>query len=236
MIKFNKMRETAVVGILLATAPSALMASEIDTIDIRVVLDRSGDAYVQERWKVDVDNSNTEWYLSMKNYGVMKITDFKVFDNDQNYYLSDDDRLYWWDGSDEVILSEKADAWLRKLAQKHEEIMQTFSENEPSYDVCLENFIKLLSDANNYYKRIFPFREMFYEFLRNITRKEYIAAIELFQILVHENKEEGKIINHTQGGWSSKSRNVTHNMARLRLKRYLSVMANPGLRKKYFSF
>lgn len=90
MINFNKMRKTAVVGILLATAPSALMASEIDTIDIRVVLDRSGDAYVQERWKVDVDNSNTEWYLSMKNYGVMRITDFKVYDNDQNYYLSDD--------------------------------------------------------------------------------------------------------------------------------------------------
>lgn len=90
MINFNKMRMTAIVGMLLATAPSALMASEIDTIDIRVVLDRSGDAYVQERWKVDVDNSNTEWYLSMKNYGVMRITDFKVYDNDQNYYLSDD--------------------------------------------------------------------------------------------------------------------------------------------------
>ncbi len=66
------------------------MASEIDTIDIRVVLDRSGDAYVQERWKVDVDNSNTEWYLSMKNFGNMVISDFKVYDNDQNYYLSDD--------------------------------------------------------------------------------------------------------------------------------------------------
>ena len=47
MINFNKMRKTAIVGMLLATAPSALMASEIDTIDIRVVLDRSGDAYVQ---------------------------------------------------------------------------------------------------------------------------------------------------------------------------------------------
>ncbi len=90
MINFNKMRKTAIVGMLLATAPSALMASEIDTIDIRVVLDRSGDAYVQERWKVDVDNSNTEWYLSMKNFGNMVISDFKVFDNDQKYYFSDD--------------------------------------------------------------------------------------------------------------------------------------------------
>lgn len=69
---------------------TVVSASEIDTIDIRVVLDRSGDAYVQERWKVDVDDSNTEWYLSMKNFGNMVISDFKVYDNDQKYYLSDD--------------------------------------------------------------------------------------------------------------------------------------------------
>lgn len=83
-------RLSTIIGMLLALSPSALMASEIDTIDIRVVLDRSGDAYVQERWKVDVDDSNTEWYLSMKNFGNMVISDFKVYDNDQNYYLSDD--------------------------------------------------------------------------------------------------------------------------------------------------
>ena len=90
MINFNKMRKTAVVGILLATAPSTISASEIDTIDIKVVLDSFGTAHVQERWKVVVDNSNTEWYISMKNFGNMVISDFKVYDNDQNYYLSDD--------------------------------------------------------------------------------------------------------------------------------------------------
>ncbi len=79
-----------IIGMMLSIAPSALMASEIDTIDIRVVLDRSGDAFIQERWKVDVDDSNTEWYLSMKNFGNMVISDFKVYDNDQKYYLSDD--------------------------------------------------------------------------------------------------------------------------------------------------
>ena len=87
MINFNKMRKTAVVGILLATAPSTISASEIDTIDIKVVLDSFGTAHVQERWKVVVDNSNTEWYISMKNFGNMVISDFKVYDNDQNYYL-----------------------------------------------------------------------------------------------------------------------------------------------------
>lgn len=83
-------RLSIMIGMVLTLAPSTLMASEIDTIDIRVVLDRSGDAYVQERWKVEVDDSNTEWYLSMKNFGKMVISDFKVYDNDQKYYLSDD--------------------------------------------------------------------------------------------------------------------------------------------------
>lgn len=32
------------------------------------------------------------------------------------------------------------------------------------------------------------------------------------------------------------SRDATHNVGRLRLKRYLSVMANQRLREKYFDF
>lgn len=79
-----------IAGLLLAIAPSASFASQIDTIDIKVVLDSVGTAHIQEHWKVDVDDSNTEWYLSMKNFGEMKITDFKVYDNDNNYYLESD--------------------------------------------------------------------------------------------------------------------------------------------------
>ena len=40
-----------------------------------------------------------------------------------------DDRLYWWDGTDGVILSEKMDDWLRNLALYHREISQNMSES-----------------------------------------------------------------------------------------------------------
>lgn len=63
----------------------------------------------------------------------------------------------------------------------------------------------------------------------------YIAAIRLFTKLVEENKEEGKYINDIRG-WGTASRQVTFNVGRLRLKRFLAVMANVTLRKKYLGF
>ena len=45
-----------------------------------------------------------------------------------------------------------------------------------------------------------------------------------------------KIIEKAKYSWDLTSRNVTHNAGRLRLKRYLAVMANKKLREKYFGF
>lgn len=77
---------------------------------------------------------------------------------------------------------------------------------------------------------------MFYEFIDHSDRKEYRAAVELFRRLCERNKEKGRIIEKANADWSISSRNVTHNIARLQLKRYLSVMANVRLREKYFGF
>lgn len=152
------------------------------------------------------------------------------------YMLTDDDRLYWWDGTDEVVISESMDNWLKELAQRHRDIMKNYPCPTDSSIDFLESFINLIADTNEYYKRIYLFGDMFYEFLKNCNKKEYIAAIELFRILVEENKEDGKIIERMKYSWTMTSRNVTHNIGRLRVKRYLSVMANPVLRKSYFGF
>ena len=77
---------------------------------------------------------------------------------------------------------------------------------------------------------------MFYDFIQNSGRKEYRAALSLLEMLYEENKEEGKVIKYARGDWEFVSRNVTQNIARLRLKRYLSVMANVKMREKYFNF
>ena len=153
-----------------------------------------------------------------------------------NYYISDDDRMYWWDSTDEVIISEEAQQWLRELAAEHREIMEVTSEAPEQKKLFLENFIKTLANANDYYKKIYPFQKMFYEFIDHSDRKEYRAAVELFRRLCERNREKGRIIEKAHADWSISSRNVTHNIARLQLKRYLSVMANVRLREKYFGF
>ncbi len=147
------------------------------------------------------------------------ITEFIEHKEEDNYKKAlllfrefmDDDRLHWWDGTDEVILSEKMDRWLKE-------------------------FWSLLVRNGQYYKRIYPFQTMFYEFLQNGNRIEYRAAIELLKLISDENREEGKIIEKVKRDWDLVSRNVTHNTGRLRVKRYFSVMANRALRKKYFGF
>lgn len=149
---------------------------------------------------------------------------------------SDDDRLYWWDGTDEVILSEEMDEWLKSLALSHKEISQNMAGEPENTDEFLKDFLMLLVEIDQYYKRIFPFQNMYYEFLQNGSKTEYRAAVKLLKKLSDENREEGKIIEIAERDWDLTSRRVTHNVGRLRLKRYLSVMANRKLREKYFGF
>ena len=153
-----------------------------------------------------------------------------------NYYISDDDRLYWWDGTDEVILSEKMDEWLRTLALCHKKISQNIADKAEDSNEFFKDFLMLFVEIDQHYKRIYPFQNMFYEFLQNGSKTEYRAAVKLLKKISDENREEGKIIEKAGYSWDLTSRNVTHNEGRLKLKRYLSVMANRRLREKYFEF
>ena len=155
-----------------------------------------------------------------------------------NYYLSDDDRLFWWDGTDEVKISEQLDKWLKELSSKHKRLKKARNILDVGGDF-LVYFINTLKDADNYYTRIMPFQSMFYEFLQNGKDPDYIAAVKLFKNLStsDEYRKSGKIIDHIRyKSWDLTSKNVTCNEARIKLKRYLSVMANRKLRKKYFDF
>ena len=156
-----------------------------------------------------------------------------------NYYLSDDDRIFWWDGTDEVIISDDMNAWLMELSNRHRRLMDLPDAgcgNKFKGPDFIEDFIILLDEICDCYKRIYPFKTMFYDFIQNSGKREYRAAIALLKMLYEENKEEGKVIKYAGWEWDWVSKNVTQNIARLRLKRYLSVMANVKMRKKYFDF
>lgn len=150
------------------------------------------------------------------------------------YYVSDDDRMYWWNGSDDVAISDETDAWLRELAEEHKALMKMDSDCEDSS--FLKEFIRVLTEADEDYERIMPFGDMFYEFVENGSKKEYQAAMKLLEKLKNDNMEKGKVINMKRSSWELTNRKITFNEGRLKLKRYLSVMANKLLREKYFGF
>lgn len=59
----------------------------------------------------------------------------------------------------------------------------------------------LLVEIHQYYKRIFPFQNMFYEFLQNSGRTEYRAAVKLLKKISDDNREEGNIIEKVRYDW-----------------------------------
>lgn len=144
--------------------------------------------------------------------------------------------MFWWNGSKEVVLSEKMDKWLQKLSQRHKKIVEELEEEKQDQERFLWDFIGILEQIDSFYKRVFCFQSMFYEFLQNSVDRRYIAAVRLLEELAEENKEAGKIIEYIKNWWDTASRNVTHNAGRLAMKRYLSVMANKKLREMYFGF
>lgn len=153
-----------------------------------------------------------------------------------NYYISDDDLMYWWDESEIIELSDRMKKQILKWKQDYDEVIRSISKKEvDGYDM-IKNLIDVLDCANNHYKRIFAFKEMFYEFLGKGKDVKYIAAVKLFDKVVEDNKEKGRIIEKAGRSWDITSKNVTFNEGRVTIKRFLSLMANKKLRSVYFGF
>ncbi len=152
-----------------------------------------------------------------------------------NYYISDADRLFWWDGSDEVEISDKTEKWLNKRVEEYKEALKDVPD-ECDTQQFVKELIDLLFDVESRYKRVFAFQDMFYEFIANGSKKEYRAAVEVLRKLYDDNAEAGKIIEKVKGSWDLASKNVTCNRGRMNVRRYLALLANVELRRKYFGF
>lgn len=153
-----------------------------------------------------------------------------------NYYISDDDLMYWWDGSEKIEISDEMVRKIEKWKKNYDEIFGSLSEEEVGEYDMLKNLMCTLEQANDFYKRIFAFKDMFYEFLTNSKDKRYIAMLHLFEKVIEDNKKDGTIIEYVSGSWDLASKNVTFNKGRVTIKRFLSLAANKELRKVYFGF
>ena len=122
------------------------------------------------------------------------------------------------------------------MAEWHQEILKTVQVQQNAI-TAMQDFMKLLTDINEYYWRILPFEEMFYDFLQNISQKEYAAAIELMRQIAEDKdiRKAGEVIQYRKNR-ESESKNVIDNEGRLQVKRIFAVLANRQLREKYFGF
>ena len=191
-----------------------------------------------EKWRKEgrekpIAPISTSEFLKQDNYFTFYKTPEEL-EGKPKYYLSDADRLFWWDGSDEVIINDKTEEWLVKIKEQFGEIMKkTSNDFEPG--AYLENLVDVLNSINERYARVMAFQNMFYDFISNGYKKEYRAAIELLKKLHEDNAASGAIIEKIRS-WDMGSKSVKCNSGRMNMKRYLSLLANAKLRIKYLGF
>ena len=67
-------------GCLLLALSSVLQASTVKRLDVLVKLLPNGDGLIEERWDIDVTNSDakTEWYVAHRNLGQRNIVDLRM--------------------------------------------------------------------------------------------------------------------------------------------------------------
>lgn len=68
------------VAIIVGCWVTECQASTVKELDVFVWLEENGSAVIQERWLIDLDDSDakTEWYVGHKKMGKMQITDLRV--------------------------------------------------------------------------------------------------------------------------------------------------------------
>ena len=73
-------KAVALTLLLAVLSPLNVLASDVKNLEISVVLYRNGDAYVEERWDIDLDDSDakSEWYVKHKAQSGMRIEDLQV--------------------------------------------------------------------------------------------------------------------------------------------------------------
>ena len=124
---------------------------------------------------------------------------------------------------------------LNKRVEEYKEALKG-TPDECDTQQFVKELIDLLFDVESRYKRVFAFQDMFYEFIANGSKKEYRAAVEVLRKLYDDNAEAGKIIENVRWSWDLSSKNVTCNRGRMNMRRYLALLANVELRKKYLGF
>lgn len=150
-----------------------------------------------------------------------------------NYHISNDDLGYFWTEDGDIKFSNEYIEWIKYLKEKYKKILEL--DNNISNEDFLKTMIDTLYEINNTFKRVYAYKDMFYEFLTNNTKKEYRAMLTLMKEILEEEREKEEEIM-TNINWELTDRNITFNPTRVKMKRFLALLANKELRNKVFGF
>ena len=154
---------------------------------------------------------------------------------EENYYISDWDRLYWWEKIEDVEITEEIDIWLNMLVKEYEMILK--GKEQETENAFVDHIFNTMEYLNSFYGRIYLFKEFYNELLNNSHEVRYQAILDLLDKFGEKNKEIGRVYQkYGNKEWCLLSKNLKCNRGRMEIKRIISVMANKELRKKYFGF
>lgn len=156
--------------------------------------------------------------------------------------ISDDDMIFLWKKDGKIQFSEELELWF-------DELKSLFDENSKE-KIIIENpllwIIDLLHFAYENYVRIFAFSSFFQESIENLNNQNYLILWKIFEDMCHDEEmlKNGSVIffnNDSQSkklkdDWCFIDRNEIMNSSRVKLKRYMALVANKELRKLVFGF
>lgn len=213
--KKNELKELAEMTLFLPARVFLYLAAEMKEVEFWPLWkDIKEDVYKDEIRKQYANQELEAWRRQKRKEPLPPLSTEKFLGNNRKE-LQDKDRLYWWDGTPEVEIDDETNKWLDELSKKHKKIVQEKGESLES-ETFLKDYITLFADLCNSEMRVIPFQSMFYEFIQNCKDKTYLAAIELFKEMASVEEKDIDV--------------------KKTIKRYLSVLANRDLRKKYFDF
>lgn len=126
--------------------------------------------------------------------------------------ILNDDRAFWWDGTDRVAFSEDMERWIAGLSVQYSRLINEEFPIQHEQGSFLRELMNILSEAGRLDKPVYAFQNMFYEFLEHGFDRRYAAAVKLLGKLCQDNARPEQI------------------------KRYFSILANERLREKCFGF
>lgn len=185
-----------------------------------------------------------------------KVKDYprhRTFEDKKAFYLRTQDFVnspnnnlfYYWKERGDIVISEEMEEWFSELYQSY----LIHMEEKIIINNTFEWLLDILEYIQNQYCHIYAFTSFFKETLAHINDQRYLVLWKLLEEMAHDPQmlEEGHVIFQENNDETNMPRRLytewcmmplqnKFNPARMKLKRYMALVANNELRKKVFQF